>query len=171
MVWQVLLPGWGVSVTYTRFFWASLKRYPFRLPSLGLGRPFHDGQIPLVDLPILDLLIHHPQGFRRLGGDHDAPGVPVNPVAQRRGEGVFFPGTPLPLLIQIGLDVVNQGAAVLRAVVGMHRKAGALVHKQNVFVLIDDVQLGICHGEVGVIFPGLVEKFVVDIQLQDVALL
>ena len=53
----------------------------------------------------------------------------------------------------------------------MHRKAGALVHKQNVFVLVDDVQLGICHGEVGVIFPGLVEKFVVDIQLQNVAFL
>ena len=36
---QDLLPGWGVSVTYTRFFWASLKRYPRRLPSAGLGVP------------------------------------------------------------------------------------------------------------------------------------
>ena len=67
--------------------------------------------------------------------------------------------------------MVNQGAAVLRAVVGMHRKAGALVHKQNVFVLVDDVQLGIRHGEVGVIFPGVVKKLVVDIQLQHVAFL
>ena len=67
--------------------------------------------------------------------------------------------------------MVDQGAAVLRAVVGMHRKAGALVHKQNVFVLVDDVQIGIRHGEVGVVLPGLVKKLVVDIQLQDIALL
>ena len=138
---------------------------------MGLGRPLHNGKVPLVDFPILDLLIHHPQGFRRLGGDHDAPGVPVNAVAQRRGEGVFLPGTPLPLLVQVRLDVVDQGAAIFRAVVGMHRKARALVHKQNVFVLVDNVQIGIRHGEVGVVLPGVVKKLVVDIQLQDIALL
>ena len=67
--------------------------------------------------------------------------------------------------------MVNQGAAIFRAVVGMHRKAGALVHKQNVFVLVDDVQIRIRHGEVGVVLPGVVKKLVVDIQLQDIALL
>ena len=67
--------------------------------------------------------------------------------------------------------MVDQGSAIFRAVVGMHRKAGALVHKQNVFVLVDNIQLGGCNGEIGVVLPGLVKKLVVDIQLQDVGLL
>ena len=63
------------------------------------------------------------------------------------------------------MNVVDQGSAIFRAVVGMHRKTGALVHKQNVFVLVYNVQLGIRHGEIGVVLPGLVKKLVVDIQL------
>ena len=49
--------------------------------------------------------------------------------------------------------------------------AGLFVRQQDVFVLVDDAQLGIRHGEVGVVLPGLVKKLVVDIQLQDIALL
>ena len=74
------------------------------------------------------------------------------------------------LLIEIGLDVVNEGSAVFRAVVGVYGQSRPLVHQQNLVVLIHDVQLGGGHGEISVILPGLVEKFVVDIQLKHITL-
>ena len=65
--------------------------------------------------------------------------------------------------------MVNQGSAVLRSIVGMHRKTGALINQQNIFVLVDDVQPGGGHRQIGVILSGLVEEFVIDIQLQNVS--
>ena len=72
------------------------------------------------------------------------------------------------LLIQIGLDLVDEGPAILRSVVGVHRQPGTLIHQQNVLVLIDDVQLGSRHGQIGVILPGCIEKLIVDVQLQSI---
>ena len=59
--------------------------------------------------------------------------------------------------------MVNEGSAVLCPVVGVHRQPRPLVHQQNVLVLVDDVQLGGGYGEIGVVLPGLIEKFVVDV--------
>ena len=72
-------------------------------------------------------------------------------------------------MVKIRLDVVDQRPAVLRPVVGMHRKAGALINQKDILVLVDDVQLRGSHCQVGVVLPGLVEKFVVDIQMQNVS--
>ena len=65
--------------------------------------------------------------------------------------------------------MVNEGAAVLRPIVRVHRQARPLVHQEDLFILVDDGELRGSHGEVGVILPGLVEKFVVDIQLEHIS--
>ena len=146
-----------------------LEKVTLQAAVSGLRCAFHNGQIPLVQLPVLDLLVHDPQGFCGLGGDNDAAGIPVDSVAQGGCEGVFLPGPPFPLLIQVGLDVVDEGPAVFRTVMGMNGKSGPLIHQQDVFVLVDDVQLGRCYCQVGIVLPGLVEKLVVDVQLQHIA--
>ena len=149
-------------------FLGVLEKIPLQAAHGGLGGSFNNGEIPLVQFPVLDFLIHHPQSLRGFRRDDDAAGVPVNAVAQGGGKSVFLPGPPLPLLIEIGLDVIDKGAPVFRTVVGMHRQSRALVHQQNVFVLVDDVQLGGGHRQIGIVLPGLFKKLVVDIQLQNV---
>ena len=89
-----------------------------------------------------DLLVHHPQGLGVLGGDDDAAGVPVDAVAQGGGEGILLPGVPLLFLIEVGLDVGEQGVDPL-VLVRMDHQSRAFVHQQKVLVLVDDVQLGL----------------------------
>ena len=62
--------------------------------------------------------------------------------------------------------MIDEGFAVFGTVMGVHRKAGPLVHQKNVFIFVDNVQLGRCHSQIGIVLPGLVEKFVVDIKLE-----
>ena len=157
----------GVGDEHPVFF-GILEQIPLEAPLSGLWRALHDGKIPLVQLPILDLLVHHPQSLGGLGGDDNPSGVPVNAVAQGWGEGVLLPGTPFLFLVQVGLDVVDKGTAVLRAVVGVDSQPRPLIRQQNVLVLVDDVQFGVGHGEEGVVLSGLVEKFVVDVKLQHI---
>ena len=95
--------------------------------------------------------------------------VPVDAVAQGGGEGVLFPGPPFVLLVQVSLNLVDERPPVFRTVVGVHRKARALVHQKDVLILIDDVQFGGGNGQIGVVFSGGVEEFVVDVELQLVA--
>ena len=76
-------------------------------------------------------------------------------------------GVPLLLLIEVGLDVGDEGVHLL-VLVGVAQKAGPLVEQHQVFVLIDDIQLGLEHRQKGVVLPGLVKKLIVDIQLQKV---
>ena len=66
--------------------------------------------------------------------------------------------------------MVDEGPAILRAVVGMDRKTGPLVHQEDVLVLIDDTELRGRHGQVGVVLTGLVEKLIIDIKLEHIAL-
>ena len=109
-----------------------------------------------------DLLVEEPQRLGVLGGDDHAAGVPVNPVAKSRGEGVLPPGIPLLFLVQVGLDVVDEGVDFFR-LVGVDHHSGALIHHQQVFVLVYDVQLRAEQCEEHVFFRGLVKKLVVDI--------
>ena len=44
---------------------------------------------------VFDLLIYDPQGLRVLGGNDNAAGVPVDPVAQGGRKGVLPFGIPL----------------------------------------------------------------------------
>ena len=66
--------------------------------------------------------------------------------------------------------MVDEGLAILRPVVGVDGLAGLFVGQEDVLVLVDDVDLRRRHGEVGVFGLGRVEKLVVDIELQGVAL-
>ena len=79
------------------------------------------------------------------------------------------PGVPFPLLVQVGLDVVDEGAAVLRPVVGVYRETGPFVHQEDLVVLVDNGELRGSHGEVGIVLPWLVKEFVIDIQLQHIS--
>ena len=47
-------------------------------------------------------------------------------------------------------------------------QTGPLVRQQDVLILIEDVQLGLVEGQKGVLRGGLVEKLIVDIQLEHV---
>mgnify|MGYP003588448622 CR=1 FL=1 len=53
----------------------------------------------------------------------------------------------------------------------MAEDAGLFVHEQDVFVLIDDLDLRRADLEIGVFLRGRFKKFVVDVELQDVALI
>ena len=64
--------------------------------------------------------------------------------------------------------MVDEGAAVFRAIMRMDRQAGALIHQQDMVILIHNVQLGGCHRQEGIILPGFLEKLIVDIQLQHI---
>ena len=121
-----------------------------------------DGQVVFGDLPVPDLLVEHPQGLCVLGGHDDAAGVPVDAVAQGGGEGMLVPGVPLLLLIEVGLDVGDEGVDLL-VLVGVAEQAGPLVQQQQVLVLVHDVQPGLEHGQEGVVLPGLVKELVVDV--------
>ena len=92
-------------------------------------------QVVFLQLPVLDLLIHDPQPLGGLGRNDDPTGVPVDAVAQGGGERVFPVGGPLLFLVQVGLDVGEQGVHPL-ALVGVDHHTGALVHQQDVLVLI-----------------------------------
>ena len=63
---------------------------------------------------------------------------------------MLLPGLPLALGVEIGLDVVDEGPAVLRPVVGVDGLARLFVDEDEVLVLIDDVQLRRRDGEIGV---------------------
>ena len=47
-------------------------------------------KVKLLDLPLPDGFVQDPEGLGVLGYDDDAPGVPVDPVAERRRKGRLF---------------------------------------------------------------------------------
>ena len=138
-----------------------LEKKTLQGPFRRAGNAQHGAEIALVQLPVPDLLVEDAQGLRILGGDDDAPGVAVDAVAQRRGEGVFLPGPPLAAQQQVGLDVGQQGPLRRLPLRVMAEDAGGLVRQEDVLVLIDDAQLRRRHLAVGVFVAGLLEKFVV----------
>ena len=128
-----------------------------------------DTQISLVDLPVFDLLV---QNAQRLGGfrcDDDAAGVSVDAIAERRRERVFLPRPPFALGVQIGLNVVDERLTVFRAVIRVDGLSGLFVDEQNIFVLIDNIELRRVNREVGIFLLGGVKKLVVDVKLDRIA--
>ena len=122
-----------------------------------------DAQIPLVDLPVLDFLVQNAQRLGVFCGDDDAACVAVDAVAQSRGKCVLLSRPPLALGIEIRLNVIDERFAVFRAVVRMDGLTGLLVDQQNIFVLIDDVQLRRGDGQIGVFFLRGIKKLIVDV--------
>ena len=58
----------------------------------------------------------------------------------------------------------------LLPLVGVNDEPGWLVEQQNVLILVKDVQLWICDGEVDVLLARRFKEFVVDVELELVAL-
>ena len=108
-----------------------------------------------------DLLIYDPQGLAFWRYDN-AAGVPVDPVAQRRGKGIFPLGIPFPFLVKICLNVIDEGVDLFR-LVSVDGHTGTLVHQQQIFfVLVDNIQLGLEHREKEIFLIGLVKELIID---------
>ena len=132
-------------------------------PALRRLGPSHgDAQIPLVDLPQPDLLVDDPQRLGVLGGDDHASCVAVDAVAQRGSEGVLPAGVPLPLLIEVRLDVVDEGVHLLR-LVSVDHQPRPLVDQQQVLVLVHDVHLRLEQRQEKILLRRLVKELVVDV--------
>ena len=58
--------------------------------------------------------------------------------------------------------MVDEGIDLLRFVC-MDHHAGTLIHQQEIFVLVDNLQPGLKHGQEHVFLRGLVKKLIVDI--------
>ena len=142
----------------------------FQLAFGRLGGTQNDTEIGLLHLPVLDFLVHDPQGLGVLGGNDDAAGVPVDAVAQGGSKGVLPIGGPLLLLIKVGLDVGDEGVDPL-VFVRMDHHAGALVQEHQVFIFVDDVQLRLEDRQEGVFRGRGLKKLVIDIKLEQVPLL
>ena len=63
--------------------------------------------------------------------------------------------------------MVDEGVDLLR-LVGVDYHAGALVQEEDVFILVQDGQLGLEEGEKQVVLTGGVEELVVDVELEHV---
>ena len=131
---------------------------PFR----RLRRTHRDAEIPLVHLPVADLLVDDPQRLGVLGGDDDAAGVAVDAVAQGGGKGVLPLGVPLPLLVEVRLNVVDESVDLLR-LVGVYHQPRPLVQQHQVLVLVHDGETGLEKRQEQIVLTGFVEELVVDV--------
>ena len=138
---------------------------PRRWPGCAQG----DAEVTLGQLVVTDFIVDDAQGLGIFGGDNDAAGIAVDAVAQGRGKGVFPPGIPLPLLVEIRLNVVYKGVHLLRFV-RMDHQARLLIQQHKVLVLIHDVKAWLKEGEEHIFLPGLVKKLIIYIQLQHIPL-
>ena len=157
-----LAAGDGAAVEGHLLFGLVFQEKALDPPLRQLGPAHGDTEIGFLHLMGFNLLVDDPQRLGVFGGDDDAAGIAVDPVAQGGGEGVFPFGIPLPLLIEVGLDVVDEGVDLL-SLVGMDHQAGAFVRQQQVLVLIDDVQPGLEQGEEHVFLRGLVKELIIDV--------
>ena len=65
--------------------------------------------------------------------------------------------------------MVDESSAIFCAVMGMDSQTGPLVDQKDMLVFIDDVQLGRSYSQIGIVLSGLIEKFVIDVQLKHIA--
>ena len=85
------------------------------------------------------------------------------------GKGIFLARLPLALLVKIGEQMVDERIDLL-PLVGVNDEPGWLVEQQNVLILVKDVQLWICDGEVDVLLARRFKELVVEVKLEPVAL-
>ena len=144
-------------------FLGIFKKIPLQTALFPFRCSLHDSQVALIQFPVLDFLVHDPEGLCSLCCYDNAAGIPVDAVTQRRCKRILLPGPPFPLLVQVGLDVIDQRPSVLGAVMGMDRQTRPLIHQQDVVIFVDNVQFGRCHRQISIILPGFVKKLVIDI--------
>ena len=105
-------------------------------------------EIPLVYLPVLDLLVEDTQALGVLCADDYTARVAVYAVAQRRHERVLRLRVIFALVIKIVQDPVYQRVAH-SALVLVNYQSALLVAQQKVLVLINDVKTARCFEELG----------------------
>ncbi len=98
-------------------------------------------EVELFQLPVLYLLVQHPQGFGVFRRHYNAAGVPVDAVHQSRSKGVLLLGPVLALIIQVMLHPGDQGIEVV-VLVRVDDESGLFIQQQDVFILIHNVQFG-----------------------------
>ena len=160
-----LPPRNGAVVDGNPLFSLVLQQEALQLPLRRLHGSQSHAEVFFGNLPIPDLCRQYPQGFGVLRRNHDAAGVAVDAVAQGRGESVLPFGVPLPLLVEIGLDVVDEGVHLLR-LIRVDHQSGTLVRQEDILVLVQNIQTGLEEGEEQVVLPGLLKKLVVDVYLE-----
>ena len=146
-------------------FVGALLHEQFNAPFCRLGGAMHQAAVALIDLPQLDLFVHHPQGGGCFGADHQAGGVPVDAVAQGGGKALLGGRVVLTLFSQISQNAPDQGVRRL-AFVLVHHQPGGFVHQQQVLVLVDDGHHRACKAEA--LLRGGIEEFVADVHLHQI---
>ena len=99
-----------------------------------------NAEIIFLQLPVLELLVEYTQALGVLSGDDYAPGVAVDAVDERRGEGLLVPWVVFAFLIEIALDPCDERVVILR-VVRVREQADLFVEQQDILILIDDIEL------------------------------
>ena len=134
-----------------------------------LGAAEADAEVEFGQLAFADLFVQDAQRLGVLRRDDDAARVAVDAVAQRGREGVLLARLPFALLIEIGEQMVDERIDLL-PLVGVDDHSGGLIKQQNVLILVKDVQLWICDGEVDVLLARRFKELVVEVKLEPVAL-
>ena len=129
---------------------AVLAQEAFDAALRRLGAAEADAEVEFGQLAFADLFVQDAQRLGVLRRDDDAARVAVDAVAQRGSKDIFLARLPLALLVEIGKQMVDERIDLL-PLVGVNDEPGWLVEQQNVLILVKDVQLWICDGEVDVL--------------------
>ena len=103
--------------------------------------PVYRAEIVFRQLVGAYLFVHHAQRGGVLRGDDYTAGVAVDAVAERRRERLLARRIVFALAVEVGFDVTNQRVYLL-VVVRMYDYTRLLVYKQNIFVLVYDIEVG-----------------------------
>ena len=153
-----LAAGDGGRWKETCFLASSFKKKALDLPLGGLGRPTVMAEVGFFSISWSRIFWLRMRSVSAFLAAMTMPPVLRSMRLHRAGAKAFSPpGVPLPLLVEIGLDVVDEGIDLLR-LVGVDHHAGALIHQQQIFILVDDVQPGLEHRQKGVSPPGGLSK-------------
>ena len=146
-----------------------LEEIPLEPSGSGTRHADNGGKIDLLNLAVFDLFVHNAQRLGIFCRDHDAAGVAVDAVAERRRKAVLPRRVPLAFRAEIRLNVCDERvpAPLPRAVT---EDARLFVHEQDIPVLIHDVEPG--HGDFAprIFLPRRLKKLVREIYAHRVAL-
>ena len=148
---------------------AVLAQEAFDAALRRLGAAEADAEVEFGQLAFADLFVQDAQRLGVFCRDDDAARVAVDAVAQRGSKDIFLARLPLALLVEIGKQMVDERIDLL-PLVGVNDEPGWLVEQQNVLILVKDVQLWICDGEVDVLLARRFKELVVEVKLEPVAL-
>ena len=138
------------------------------MPPAG-GHAHRDGVVFFFQKILANDLVHIAQRGIAFGGDHKPLGAAIQSVADGGGKALFGGGVILALFGEIGGKLIHQ-IGIARAV-RMAQQVRGLIQHRNIGIFIDHPQAGALGGfahRSGRLFR---EKFVVDVQFDQIAFL